>query len=58
MKDQVYSSPVTDVTTLKVMITEAIATVTEVMLQNTWREFEYRLDVLHGTNGAHVEVCD
>jgi hypothetical protein len=51
MKGKVYSSPVADITTLK-----AIATVTEEMLQNAWREIEYILDVLRATKGAHVEV--
>jgi len=31
-------------------------TITEDMLENTWREIDYRLDVLRATNGAHVEV--
>jgi hypothetical protein len=26
------------------------------MLQRTWAELEYRLDILRATNGAHVEV--
>ena len=26
------------------------------MLGNTWREIDYRLDVLRATKGAHVEV--
>jgi hypothetical protein len=25
-------------------------------LENTWRETDYRLDVLRATKGAHVEV--
>jgi len=25
-------------------------------LENTWREIDYRLDVLRATEGAHVEV--
>ena len=37
-------------------ITDAFATVTEDMLENTWREIDYRLDVLRATKGAHVEV--
>ena len=31
-------------------------TIDEAMLQRTWQEIEYRLDVLRATNGAHVEV--
>jgi hypothetical protein len=41
---------------LKARITDAIATITEDMLKNTWREIDYRLDVLRATKGAHVEV--
>jgi hypothetical protein len=26
------------------------------MLENTWSETDYRLDVLHTTKGAHAEV--
>ena len=37
-------------------ITDAFATITEDMLENTWREIDYRLDVLRATKGAHVEV--
>jgi len=32
------------------------ATITEDMLDNTWRETDYRLDVLRATKEAHVEV--
>jgi len=41
---------------LKARITYAFATITEDMLENTWREIDYRLDVLRATKGAHVEV--
>jgi len=41
---------------LKARITDAFATVTEYMLENAWREIDYRLDVLRATKGAHVEV--
>ena len=56
MKDQVYRTPIHDLQTLKTRIREAIATVTPQMLHNTWREIEFRLDVLRATNGAHVET--
>jgi hypothetical protein len=26
------------------------------MLQRTWQELEYRLDVIRATNGAHIEI--
>jgi len=47
---------VPDITDMKARITDAFATVTEDMLENTWREIDYRLDVLRATNGAHIEV--
>jgi len=52
----VFSTPVPDITNLKPRITEAFATITVDMLENTWREIDYRLDVLRATKGAHVEV--
>ena len=56
VKDKVFSTPVPDITDLKARITDAFATITEDMLENTWREIDYRLDVLCATKGAHVEV--
>jgi len=56
VKDRVFSTPVSDITNLKARITDAFATITEDMLENTWRETDYRLDVLRATKGAHVEV--
>jgi hypothetical protein len=41
---------------LKARIRDTLAAVTEEMLEKTWREIEYRLDVLRATNGARVEV--
>jgi len=56
VKDKLFSTPVPDVTNLKAKITDAFATITEDMLENTWREADYRLDVLRATKGARVEV--
>jgi len=56
VKDNVFSTPVPDITNLKARITDAFATITEHMLENTWRDNDYRLDVLHATKEAHVEV--
>jgi len=56
VKDKVFSTPVPDITNLKTRITEAFVTITEDMLENTWREFDYRLDVLRTPKGAHDEV--
>ena len=56
VKDKVFSKPVPDITNLKARITDALATITEHMLENTWREICCLLDVLRATKGAHVEV--
>ena len=56
VKDKVFSTPVPDITNLKARITDAFATITEDMLENTWREPDCRLDVLRATKGARVEV--
>ena len=56
VKDKVFSTPVPDITNLKAIITDAFATITEDMLENTRRETDYRLDVLRATKGANVEV--
>jgi len=56
IKDKVFSKPFPDITNLKGGITDAFATVTEDMLENTWRETDYRLEILRATKGAHVEV--
>ena len=56
VKDEVFSTPVPDITNLKARITDAFATITEDMLENTRREIDYRLDVLRATKVVHVEV--
>jgi len=56
VKDKLFSTPVPDITNLKARITNAFATITEDMLENTWREIDYRLEVLRATKRAHVEV--
>jgi len=54
----VFSTPVPDITNLKARIKDAFATITEDMLENTWRETGYCLDVLLSTKGAHVECIN
>ena len=44
-----FSTSVPDITNLQARITDAFATVTEDMLENTWREINYRLHVLRAT---------
>jgi hypothetical protein len=46
---------VADINDLKDRIKAAIATVDVDMLKQTWMKLEYRLDIVHVTNGAHVE---
>ena len=56
VKDIVYKTKVRDINDLKERIIDATATVDEAMLERTWMEIEYRLDVLRATNGANVGV--
>ena len=56
VKDIVYRTKVRDINDLQHRIIEAIDTVTVDMLARTWKEIEYRLDIVSGTDGAHVEV--
>jgi hypothetical protein len=49
---------VPDIDTLKTRIRDALAAVTEDMLEKTWRKIEYRLNVLREINGAHVECTN
>ena len=56
VKHKVFSTPVPDITNLKARITDAFATITEDMLENTWREIDNGLDVLRATKAAYVEV--
>jgi len=51
-----FSTPVPDITNWKARIIDTFVTVTEDMLENTWSQIDYRLDVLRATRGAHVEV--
>jgi len=56
VKDKVFSTPVPDITNLKARITDAFGTITEDILENTWREIDCRLHVLRAAKRAHVEV--
>ncbi|GBM52241.1 hypothetical protein AVEN_31058-1 [Araneus ventricosus] len=44
------------VTPLKVRITDTVSSVTAEMLENTWRELEYRLHLLRATKSARIEI--
>jgi hypothetical protein len=41
---------------LRLRIVEAVGNMTPDMLQRTWAALDYRLDTLHVTNGAHIEM--
>jgi hypothetical protein len=41
-----------DITNLKARITGVFATITDDTLENTWREIDYRFNVLRATKGA------
>ena len=56
VKDIVYKTKVRDIDDLKQRTSNAMTTIDEAMLQRTWLEIEYRLDVLRAINGAHIEV--
>ena len=43
IKDRVFVTPVRDIETLKARIADVASSVTEQMLDNTWRELDYHL---------------
>jgi hypothetical protein len=51
-----FSTPVPDITNLKARITNAFATITEDMWENTCRAIDYQLDIHLATKAAHAEV--
>jgi hypothetical protein len=56
VKSSVFRTPVNGLDDLKTRIRNAISAIPADMLHRTWQEFEYRLDVLRATKGAHIEV--
>jgi hypothetical protein len=56
VKDIVYKIPVTSLDELKLRIVAAIETVTPQMLENTWKEIEYRLDILRAMKGSMLKL--
>jgi hypothetical protein len=56
VKDRIYATKVQDFRDLWARTVEAVSTITLDMLHRSWVELDYRLDILHVTNGAHVEV--
>jgi hypothetical protein len=49
IKDIVYNAPVTSLSELKLRIVTAIKTITLQMLENTWQEIGYCLNILRAT---------
>ena len=56
VKTQVYKTPVNNLKTLRARIRRAVASITRIMLTNTWRSLANRLQCLVENGGQHVEV--
>jgi hypothetical protein len=56
MKNIVYQVIFNVFQHLKACIRDAVATVTPNMLQATWNEVEYHLDICRATKGTHSET--
>ena len=56
IKNIVYAEKIRNIHHLQERITSAIETVTRDMIQKTWQEIEFSLDVSRATNGAHIEM--
>ena len=56
IKNIVYAEKIKNIQHLQERITSAIETVTKDIIQKTWQEIEFRLDVSRATKGAHIEM--
>jgi hypothetical protein len=56
VKNIVYQVKINDLQHLKACIRDVVAMVTPNMLQATWNEVEYRLDICRATKGACIEI--
>ena len=56
IKNIVYAEKIRNIQHLQERITSVIETVTRDMIQKTWQEIEFCLDVSRATNGAHIEI--
>ncbi|KAJ4441977.1 hypothetical protein ANN_11841 [Periplaneta americana] len=57
VKNKVYTGhKIRDLQQLRGCIRDAVNSVTHEMLQKTWKEIKFRLDVLRATRGSHVEA--
>jgi hypothetical protein len=55
-EDILYQVKINELQYLKARIRDAVVMVTPNMLQATWNEVEYRLDICRATKGAHIEI--
>jgi len=56
IKNIVYAEKIRNIQHLQERITSAIETVTRDMIQKTWQEIEFGLNVCRATNGAHIKM--
>jgi len=56
IKNIVYGEKIRNIQHLQESITSATETVTRDMIQKTWQEIVFHLDVSRATNGAHIEM--
>jgi hypothetical protein len=56
VKNIVYQFKIYDLQYLKARIRDAVAKVTPNMVQTTWEEVEYRLDICRATKQAHIKI--
>jgi hypothetical protein len=56
VKNIVYQVKINDLKHLKACITYDVATVALNMLQATWNEVEYCMDICRATKGAHIVI--
>jgi len=56
IKNILHAEKTRNIQHLQDRITSATETVTLDMIQKTWQEIEFRLDVSRATNGAHIEM--
>jgi hypothetical protein len=55
-EEHCYQVKINDLQRLIARISVAMTTVILNMLQATWNEVEYRLDICRATKGAHIEM--
>jgi hypothetical protein len=56
VKNTVYQVKIYDLQRLKACIGNTVAMVTPNMLEVTWNEVEYRLDICHAKKEAHLQI--